>query len=130
MAVNNSLRLAVALVLVLSAGCGYFESAYSPVAPSETVLSGRVVDRWTHAGIQGAAVSLQGTGRVSVTSSEGGIFQIPDATTGAKALAVSVACYRPYSRALDVTLSLRDLDTIFLDRVNRRPKIISVDYPP
>jgi len=117
------------IALALAAGCGYFESAITPIEAGQTQLEGRVVDALSRQGVPGAIITLSGKNDTTVISGEGGTFRFPYAATGKKSLQVSAPGYNPFALETDLTLDLNDIDSLFLVRTNNPPLFISALYP-
>jgi hypothetical protein len=129
---HNLLAHACAILAALSClllSCNYFDSAFSPIESTPTTLNGRVVDSLSKKGVPSATVTLTGLKDVTVQSDEYGLFQFPITTTGEKTLTVSAPGYHTVSRSVDLTIDAYEIDSIYLVRHNRRPRIDTVFYP-
>ncbi|MFI5234066.1 MAG: carboxypeptidase regulatory-like domain-containing protein, partial [Gemmatimonadales bacterium] len=100
------------LWLAGAAGALLLSSTLAAQAPA--VISGRVVDAMTGAGIEGAELSL---GDRAVTSGAGGVFRLSGITTGPRRLISRRIGYRPDTTSVDVLPGTEQSVTLALQPV-------------
>jgi len=121
--------LAVLALGLLLLGCGYLQSAFSPVESTSTTLSGSVVDSLSGKTLSGVTVILSGLRDTTLQTDSNGVFMFKLATTGVKRLAILKPGYRVYERSMDLASRPNELDTIRLLRNNHPPRVNRFVYP-
>ncbi|MFH0920875.1 MAG: SUMF1/EgtB/PvdO family nonheme iron enzyme [Fibrobacterota bacterium] len=116
-------------LLPLFLGCGYFDSALSPVESTTATLTGRVVDSLSLKGLPGVTVTLSALRDTSVVTGDNGLFNFSVTTTGKKRIRIQAPGYQSFERAVDLTARPNELDSLFLVRRNSRPHINRFIYP-